>query len=57
MKTKGSEYLAKAKRCEERAKKVRDRRDEEWQLILARAYRVLADAEIQVAKQDIKRVG
>jgi hypothetical protein len=44
MKTKAREYLAKAKQCEERARKMRDLRDREWQLILARAYRMLAEA-------------
>jgi hypothetical protein len=42
-------YLAKAKRCEERAKKVRCQESRDWQLILARAYRVLAEAESELA--------
>jgi hypothetical protein len=44
MKTRGREYLAKAKQYEERAKKVRCP-DREWHLTLARAYRMLAEAE------------
>jgi hypothetical protein len=51
MPTKKREYLAKAKRCEERARKVRDPENREWQLIFARAYRMLAE----VANQDVAR--
>src|SRR5271166_474393 len=40
----GIKHLAKAKQCEERARKMRDLRDREWQLILARAYRMLAES-------------
>ena len=39
------EYLAKAKQYEQRAKKARDLNDSEWHLTLARAYRMLAEAE------------
>ncbi len=45
MKTKAREYLAIAKRCDQRATKVRDAERREWQMILARAYRMLAEAE------------
>jgi hypothetical protein len=45
MKARGREYLAKAKQYEERAKKVRCRENREWHLTLARAYRMLAEAE------------
>jgi hypothetical protein len=38
-------YLAKAKQCEERARKLRDLENRNWQLTLARAYRMLAEAE------------
>jgi hypothetical protein len=38
-------YLAKAKQCEKRAGEVRFPENREWQLILARAYRILAEAE------------
>ena len=41
----GRKYLAKAKQYEQRAKKVCDLKDSEWHLTLARAYRVLAEAE------------
>ena len=44
MKTK-AEYLAKAKRCEERARKVRNLENRDWQLTLSRVYRNLAKAE------------
>jgi len=56
MKTKKREYLARAKRCEDRAKKVRDPQDQEWQFVLARAYRMLAEAEADLAKQPLKLV-
>jgi len=45
MKTKAREYLAKAKQREERARKVRDPENRNWQLTLARTYRMLAEAE------------
>jgi hypothetical protein len=51
MKAKVREYQAGAKRCEERARKVRDPRTREWQMILARSYRMLAEAEIEVASR------
>ena len=51
MKTKAREYLAKAKRCEDRATKMRCPEDREWQLILARAYRMLAESEVEAAAQ------
>jgi hypothetical protein len=54
MKTKSREYLAKAKRCEERARKMRHLEDRDWQLTLARAYRMLAEAESETGKQPIK---
>jgi hypothetical protein len=40
-----NEYRAGAVRCEQRAKKTRNQADREWQTILARAYRILAEAE------------
>ena len=49
MKTKAREYLAKAKQREERARKVRDPENRNWQLTLARTYRMLAEAESEVA--------
>ena len=42
-------YLAKAKQCEQRATKVRCPEGRDWQLILARAYRMLAEAESELA--------
>jgi hypothetical protein len=42
-------YLAKSKQCEERAQKVRCPDSREWQLILARTYRMLAEAEVELA--------
>ena len=48
-KTRG--YLAKAKQCEERAKKIRTPENREWQMILSRAYRMLAEAESELARR------
>jgi hypothetical protein len=53
MKTKGREYLAKAKRCEERARTTRDPENREWQMIFARSYRMLAEAESELAIQRV----
>ena len=47
MTSKARDYQAKAKLCEDRARKVRDAKDREWQLILARAYRMLVEAETE----------
>jgi hypothetical protein len=44
MKTKKPEYLAKAKQCEDRARTARDPDNRDWQMVLARAYRMLAQA-------------
>jgi hypothetical protein len=44
----GLSDLAKAKQCEARAKKVRDLERREWNTILARACRMLAEAESEV---------
>jgi hypothetical protein len=54
MKTKAREYLAKAKQCEERARKIRHLEDRDWQLVVARAYRMLAEAESEAAKPPVK---
>jgi len=51
MKTKLREYLTKARRCEERARKIRDAENREWQAILARAYRMLAEAESELGSK------
>jgi hypothetical protein len=38
-------YLARATQCEARANKTRDPESREWNITLARAYRMLAEAE------------
>ena len=43
--------LAKAKYCEERAKKTRDTETREWETTLARVYRILAEAENEVVEE------
>jgi hypothetical protein len=48
MKTK-AEYLAKAKRCEERARKIRNLENRDWQLTLSQVYRNLAKAESEAS--------
>jgi hypothetical protein len=50
MTPKAREYLAKAQQCEQRARKIRNQEDHEWQLCLARAYRMLAEAEVERSK-------
>jgi hypothetical protein len=55
MKPRELKYLAKAKGCEERATKMRRPEDREWQLILARAYRVLVESEVEAAAQRIRQ--
>ena len=51
MKTKELEYLAKEKRCEGRAAYTHRPEGREWQLVLARAYRMLSESEVEVAAQ------
>jgi hypothetical protein len=46
-KTRG--YLARAKQCELHARKARTSEEREWKLTLARAYRMLAEAENEAA--------
>jgi hypothetical protein len=41
------EYRAGAVKCEQRAKKARSQADREWQIGLARAYLMLAEAEAE----------
>ncbi len=48
--SKARTYLAKAKRCERRARKARCPDSREWALTLARAYRMLAEAEVELAR-------
>jgi hypothetical protein len=45
MTSKAQEYQAKSKQCEQRANKKRNQGDRDWLLCLARAYRMLAEAE------------
>jgi hypothetical protein len=42
-----NEYRASAVKCEQRAKKTCNLADREWQMILARAYLMLAEAEAE----------
>jgi hypothetical protein len=48
---KSRDYLVNAKKCEKRATKMHRLEDREWQLVLARAYRVLAESEMEAAAQ------
>ena len=60
MTPKAREYLAKAQRCEQRAKKMRNHEDRDWQLCLARAYRMLAEAaeaEAEVERSKLEPPG
>ena len=50
MASKVEEYRAGAARCEEQAKKERDPGEREWQMCLARAYRLLARVETERRK-------
>jgi hypothetical protein len=50
MTPKAREYLAKAQQYEQRTKKIRNQEDREWHLCLARAYRILAEAEVERSK-------
>ena len=54
MKAKAKDYRARAARCEERARRERDPENREWQLILARTYQILAEAESELVKQPLK---
>jgi hypothetical protein len=49
MTTKVRAFEAKAKRCDEKAKLARALDKKEWQMTLARAYRMLALAERDAA--------
>ena len=51
--TEARTYLAKAKQCEQRARKARCPNSREWQLILARAYRMLAEAEGELVRRPL----
>ena len=43
------EYRAKAAEREERARKTHNLKDREWELVLASAYRMLAEIESEAA--------
>jgi hypothetical protein len=47
MTTKARGYLAKAQHFEQCAKRSCNQEDREWQLCLARAYRMLAETEVK----------
>jgi hypothetical protein len=49
MTSKARDYRARAERCERQARKTRDPENREWQAILARAHRTLAEVEIEAA--------
>jgi hypothetical protein len=49
------EYLAKAQQCEERASKIRVVKDRDWQITLARAYRMLAQAAGELAARRLSK--
>jgi hypothetical protein len=51
MPSKARKYQAKAAQHEEQARKTRDPKDREWHGICARAYRMLAEKESEVAAQ------
>jgi hypothetical protein len=51
MTPKAPEYLAKAEQYEGHAKEIRNQGDRDWQLCLARAYRMLAEAEAKRSKR------
>ena len=39
----------RSERCKRRAKKTRDANSREWEMVLARAFQVLAEAEMETA--------
>ena len=51
---KAREYRARAAQCEERARNMRDLKNREWQITLARLYRTLAEAEIEAAARRMR---
>jgi hypothetical protein len=51
------DYLVKAKKCEKRATKMHRLEDREWQLVLAQAYRILAESEMEAAAQRKRQEG
>ena len=55
MASKINEYRASAARCEQRAKKTRNQADREWQMTLARAFLMLAEAEAERDRLNVTR--
>jgi hypothetical protein len=53
MSAKARVYRTSAARCEERARGERDPANREWQMILSRAYRMLAEAEVEAAARPL----
>ena len=51
MTSKAREYRAGAARCEKQARKARDPKHREWQMILARAFQMLLEAEIEAGRR------
>ena len=51
MTPKAREYQAKAEQYEQRAKRMRNQEDREWQRCLARAYLLLAEAEVERSRR------
>jgi hypothetical protein len=49
------EYRARAVSCERRAKKTRNEVDREWQMTLARAFLMLAEAEAERDRLNVIR--
>jgi hypothetical protein len=49
MTMKAREYRTRATHCETRARKARNPKDREWQMVLASAYKVLAEMEGEAA--------
>ena len=43
-----------AAQCEERARNMRDLKNWEWQITLARLYRTLAEAELEAAARRMR---
>jgi hypothetical protein len=57
MTPKARAYLAKAQQYEQHATKIRNQEDREWHLCLARAYRMLAEAEVERSKLEPPNTG
>jgi hypothetical protein len=55
MASKINKYLASAAKCEQRARKTLNEVDREWQMTLARAFLVLAEAEAERDRLNVTR--